>query len=125
MVSFTRVAATVTLNLLLALIFVAPLYFVKLNAPEPNAVFQMSYIVALTNIFDALLAFLFVCLAILLLIHRATWPLLNRTLFRMADIGTKGRRAILTAVGTALLSTSVFHDKIPDLLKEIIRALGG
>jgi hypothetical protein len=43
----------------------------------------------------------------------------------MQDIGTKGRRAILTAVGIALLSTSVFNGKMPDLLKEVIKALGG
>jgi hypothetical protein len=43
----------------------------------------------------------------------------------MQDIGTKGRRAILTAVGVALLSASIFHEKIPDLLKEVIKAFGG
>jgi glucose-6-phosphate isomerase len=39
----------------------------------------------------------------------------------MTDIGTKGRRAILTAVGIALLSTSVFGGKFPGLLKDIAK----
>jgi glucose-6-phosphate isomerase len=66
-----------------------------------------------------------VLLATLLLIHRALWPLLTRTLFRMADIGTKGRRAILTAIGISLLGTSVFGEKFPELLKEFVKAFGG
>jgi hypothetical protein len=64
-------------------------------------------------------------LAIMLMVHRAVWPQLTRTLFRITDIGTKGRRAILTAVGMALLSASIFHEKIPDLLKELVKGFGG
>ncbi len=71
------------------------------------------------------LAFLFEGLVLLLLIHGALWPLLTRTLFRMADIGTKGRRAILTAVGLALLSASVFGGKFPELIKDLLKSLGG
>jgi hypothetical protein len=40
----------------------------------------------LTNIFDVLLGLLFLFLASILLLHRALWPLLTRTLFRMTDI---------------------------------------
>jgi hypothetical protein len=79
----------------------------------------------LANFFDALLAFLFVFLAIMLLIHRLLWPILTRTLFRMTDIGTKGRRAILTAVGVALLSASVFGGEFPELLKDLVKVFGG
>jgi glucose-6-phosphate isomerase len=43
----------------------------------------------------------------------------------MADIGTKGRRAILTAVGLALLSASVFGGKFPEFLKEFVKIFGG
>jgi len=62
----------------------------------------------------------------LLLIHRAVWPILIRTLFRMQDIGTKGRRAILTAVGVALLGlVRCSVEKVPELLKDLIKILGG
>jgi hypothetical protein len=49
------------------------------------------------------------------------WP----HLFRMQDIGTKGRRVILTAVGIALLSASVVGGKFPELLKHILKSFGG
>lgn len=81
--------------------------------------------VSLADTFDAILALLFVILALLLLVHRAIWPLLTRTLFRMTDIGTKGRRAILTLVGLALLGASVFGGKFPELLKDVTKILGG
>ncbi len=67
---------------------------------------------------------LFVLLALVLLIHRAIWPLLTRTLFRMADIGTKGRRAILTTVGLALLAAGI-SGKVPELVQKLIEKLGG
>jgi len=81
--------------------------------------------IAVSNIVDAVVALFCVLLAVLLLIHRALWPLLTRTLFRMTDIGTKGRRAILTAVGLALSSESVFGGKVPELLKDLVKILGG
>ena len=56
--------------------------------------------------------------SMILLVHRLVWPVLSRTLFRMTDIGTKGRRSILVAVGSALLSASVFGGKFPELLKD-------
>jgi hypothetical protein len=62
---------------------------------------------------------------VLLLIHRLLWPLLTRTLFRRADIGTKGRQAILTAVGLALFGASVFGGRFPDLLKDLVKIFGG
>jgi len=43
----------------------------------------------------------------------------------MTDIGTKGRRAILTSVGLALLSASVFGGKLPELLKGLVKIFGG
>jgi hypothetical protein len=124
MTSFIRVMATVALNLLLALLFVGPLFFISILSDETSSLGSMAYLVALSNIFDALLALLFVSLAIILLIHRAVWPLLTRTLLRMADIGTKGRRAILTAIGFALLAAGV-TGKVPELIQKVIEKLGG
>ncbi len=57
--------------------------------------------------------------------HRVLWPLLSRPLFRMQDIGTKGRRAILTAVGLSLLTGSFFGGKVPEWLKEILKGFSG
>jgi hypothetical protein len=43
----------------------------------------------------------------------------------MADIGTKGRRVILTAIGISLLGTSMFGGKSPELMAKLIEKLGG
>jgi hypothetical protein len=73
---------------------------------------------AASNGFDVLLALLFVILALILLLHRGVWPLIGRTLFRIQDIGTKSRRAILASVGVGLLG-------LPQLLKQLIEKLVG
>jgi hypothetical protein len=132
MTSTVKVMGTIVLNVFLALCLTAPLLFSFINALSHRYLsvfftrwFGILDAIALTNVFDVALALLFVLLATLLLIHRALWPLLTRTLFRMADIGTKGRRAILTAIGISLLGTSVFGEKFPELLKEFVKAFGG
>jgi len=59
--------------------------------------------VSASNMIDLLVASVFVLLAALLLIHRVLWPLLNRSIFRFQEIGTKGRRAILVSAGLMLV----------------------
>src|SRR5262249_4013632 len=56
-------------------------------ATGDNILAQVPGAISLGNIFDVLVALLFVLLALLLLIHRALWPLLTRTVFKMQDIG--------------------------------------
>ena len=68
---------------------------------------MFSLFTAWSNFLDFLLALLFVLPSVLLLVHRAFWPLLTRTLFRMTDIGTKGRRGILIVIGLALITHSL------------------
>ena len=133
MQSSLKVLVAVGSSFLLAVILVSPPMLAEAvfamgghaDKTEEDFALMFSSAAALANFFDAILAFLFVFLALMLLIHRLFWPFLNRSLFRLTDIGTKGRRAILTAVGVSLLSASIFHDKIPDLLKEVIKAFGG
>jgi hypothetical protein len=120
-----RVAGVVVLSLLIAVILVGPMFlppgFLR-SRGIPFLPFVVILTESLTNVFDGLLALLFVFLALILLVHRLIWPLLTRTLFRMQDIGTKGRRAILAAIGVVLLGGAVFGGKFPDLLKELIKA---
>jgi hypothetical protein len=129
-----NIVMVVVVNLFLAGFLISPYlaewipreHIDRLSRPSSESLgYEVLRLVSLTNIFDVVLALLFVVLAAILIVHRAVWPLLTRTLFKMTDIGTKGRRAILTAVGMALLSASFFHEKIPDLLKEVIKAFGG
>jgi hypothetical protein len=119
------VVAVMALAMLLAGCLMSPLFLLlraaTIGQADPGRVLSLGAVVSLADTFDAILALLFVILALLLLVHRAVWPLLTRTLFRMQDIGTKGRRSILTAVGLALLGTSVFGG-IPELLKDLIKS---
>jgi hypothetical protein len=128
MTSSLKVLATVIVNFFLAVLFVSPL-LVEVNIKPIGDLRDQILItismIAVSNIVDAAIALIYALLAVLLLIHRLFWPLLTRTLFRMADIGTKGRRAILTAVGLALSSASVFGGKFPDLLKDLMKIFGG
>lgn len=130
MTSFWTVLLVVVSNLAVAVILVGA-SVAALSGPPVIAQDLRTFgevffvVVSLTNFPAAILALLFMFLALLLLIHRLVWPLLTRTLFRMTDIGTKGRRAILTAVGIALLSASVFGGKFPELLKDILKSFGG
>jgi hypothetical protein len=128
MTSSLKVLATVIVNFFLAVLFVSPLLVgvnIKLIGDLRDEILITISMIAFSNIMDAVVALFYVLLAVLLLIHRALWPLLTRTLFRMAYIGTKGRRSILTTVGLALLSVSVFGGKFPELLKDLVKIFGG
>jgi hypothetical protein len=119
-----RVVAVVALNCLLAAVLVGPMLSLASATIVINFPSWLSWFVSISesNVLDALLALLFVFLALILLVHRAIWPLLTRTLFRMQDIGTKGRRGILVTVGLALLGWS--GAKLPELVKELAKTLG-
>jgi hypothetical protein len=128
-----KVMMVLLLDLCLAVVLVGPLLLVFAQRMRGGffsgiglvTLIYRAYWVSQTNLLDVFIALIFVALALILLLHRALWPLLTRTLFRMTDIGTKGRRAILTTVGLALLSASVFGGKFPELLKDLVRTFGG
>jgi hypothetical protein len=127
--SFIRIAGTVFLNVILATVLISPYWIAmlmvhKVSSITSDAVVSTLAFIGMSNFFDVAIALLFVLLALLLLVHRLAWPLLTRTLFRMSDIGTKGRRAILTTVGLALLAAGI-SGKVPELLQKIIEKLGG
>jgi hypothetical protein len=112
-------------NVVLAVLLVGPYLIERLNLIPPDRLnLRWFPLLSLTNMFDVALALLFALLAVLLLIHRAIWPLLTRTLFRMTDVGTKGRRAILTTVGLALLAAGI-SGKVPELVQKVIEKFGG
>jgi hypothetical protein len=123
MSSSSRVLVAVVLSSLMALVLVGPLIGLLFSYDDttPDSLILAGG-ASSANIFDAVLALLFVLLALMLLIHRILWPLLLRTLFRVQAIGTAGRRAILMAIGLSLMGVSGW--KVPELLKEILKTLG-
>ena len=123
------IVGVLTFNLLLAVLLVAPVFvwqrssiLSSLTSPWQWLVVSAFSTVGMSNLFDFIFASLFVALAAVLLVHRALWPLLTRTLFRMQDIGANGRRTILALIGFTLMGVS--GAKIPELLKELVKILG-
>src|ERR1700722_138640 len=123
------IVGILTCNLLLAVALVAPGLAWQLASIASLFVgsrwwfvIVVTMTVGLSNLFDFLFASLFAVLAAVLLIHRALWPLLTRTLFRMQGIGTKGRRAILVLIGFTLMGAS--RTKFPELSKKLAQIFG-
>jgi hypothetical protein len=138
MTSSPKVLGIVAVNLLLALtlLFLGVAPGLILRARDPHYDISCSAgnaahvllncalpMVSWANLFDILLALLFVALAVVLLVHRAFWPLLCRTLFRVQSVGTKGRRGILFAVGLGLIGWSGVQ--IPGWVRDLAKALAG
>lgn len=126
--SAAKVTAVVVLDLLLGFLLLVPFFFSLNLIGSDNALpwiwnSQTLGTIGLSNIFDVALAALFVLLAVLLLFHRALWPLLVRSVLKLTDM--KVRRAVLTAIGLALLSTSLFGGKFPELVKKLIEIFAG
>lgn len=107
-----KITAVILLNLLLGVgLMVAPFFeaffytvgnvFSSPTIEDKTAEVVMA--VSASNAIDFLAASVFVVLAAVLLIHRALWPLLNRSIFRLQQIGGNGRRAILVSLGLMLL----------------------
>lgn len=120
MTRFFNVAGAITLTIVLALSLVSPIFIWATR--ESSNLLDYALLIAFSNMVDALLASFFVLLALLFLIHRALWPVLTRSIFRVQDIGTKGRRGILVTVGFALLGWSGI--RFPELVRELLKALG-
>ncbi len=113
-----KIAAVILLNVLLGVgLMIAP-FFESLSYLIGDAwdfwggttiqdeFARVVMIVAGSNTLDFLASSVFVVLALVLLIHRALWPLLNRSVFRLQEIGTRGRRAVLVSLGLGLLGVS-------------------
>jgi hypothetical protein len=124
MKSSLKVLFAVAANIALGLLLVSPVFW-GYGRPLKEMVGSNIFTVGASNVLDALLAWFFVVLAATLVLHRLLWPLLTRTLFRLQETGTKGRRGILIAVGCSLLGTSVFGGEFPKLWEKILEKFGG
>jgi hypothetical protein len=132
-VFFRRIAQTKTLKQILLMLTATVVVSLFLLSPlvewfilarhSQDKVGEILLVVGASNLVDIALALLFAVLLLLLLTHYAIWPLLTRTLFRMQDIGTKGRRAILVTLGLALFGAAGFH--ITGVWEKLIESLKG
>ena len=115
-----KVLSVVILNLLVAAVLICPLPLFHSYSEDRLGVGAFLFSVGVTNLWDSSLALFFVFLALLLLLHRAVWPLLTRSVFRLQESGTKSRRAVLMTVGLSLLGTSIFGGEFPKLWQKIL-----
>jgi hypothetical protein len=126
-----KVFALVFLNIVMSLLLLGPAfvtyYYMFTDARSkffdkvPGWILSSALCISLSNIFDVLLALLFVLLALMLLIQFAIWPLLTRTLFRITDM--KVRRGILVAIALGLIAGSLHVEKLSELFGKIIDKL--
>jgi hypothetical protein len=74
-----------------------------------------------SNVITVVFAIIFLILALLMIVHRAFWPLINRPIYALAGLGIIRRRKLLGAAGILLLGLAVGYE--PSWLKEIIDKL--
>jgi len=134
--TFLAIAALAVLNWALAVaVFVGPLLFGASGGILAAIVFGRflphgfgvvvgvaTVLTGLTNAFDILVASAFLLLALLLLLHRLLWPLLNRPLYAIAT-HTGARNGVFLAVALVLLSLA--YGKVPEWLQEILKSFVG
>jgi hypothetical protein len=112
--SFTPMLGIILLNLCAAALLVEGPWIAFGRLSSDYAELQL---LSFTNAFDALVSFVFVLFAILMLLHVIFWPLLNRLVYALAEAGIAKRRRLNAAIGLALLAASTGRSL--ELLKKI------
>jgi hypothetical protein len=130
---FYQIFAVITLNCLIGLmLFVGPAlpYVRSIQTPgaDTSSLLQFStglpffylvgFLVAALNEIDVIAAFVFVILAVLLLLDRLPWPVLSRPIYRFQAVGIVQRRKLFRVVGLALLSFAGIN--LPSVVREIL-----
>jgi hypothetical protein len=65
--------------------------------------YEFVVLLSASNMVDAVFASIFFLLILAMLIHRLFWPLLQRGIYALADLGVLGHRKLLGTAGLALL----------------------
>jgi hypothetical protein len=101
-----KIVGIILVNILLGVILsvgtLALVVFQKFrhyHMPMQHLAFRM----AILNLIDVLACLVFVVLMILVLVHRAIWPLIERPLYACARYGVIKRKGLLWALGMALV----------------------
>jgi len=122
--SVLNIALLLLANVALAGVLIAGPYFLQFVAPSGWTWARAAWRLGLLNTIAGLLSAAFIAVSLLMLAHRAMWPVVYRTLYGLQRMGIKPRRAFLLAIGLALLSWAGFH--APESVREIFKpATGG
>jgi len=74
------------------------------------------------NLIIGLTSFAIVILALTLLIHRVLWPILERPMYLLQQVGITRRKKSVLIIGFALIGMSIQGTAMP-ILKEVLKAL--
>jgi hypothetical protein len=83
-----------------------------------EAVQQAGFIASLSNVLTACSASLWVVLGVIALLHRVFWPLLERPVYALQQVGIARRSKLLGSFGLVLLGAGV--GVVPSWLKDIV-----
>lgn len=84
----------------------------------PNLVFVYAYpLIVYSNLYTAIVAISFVILALSMLLHIVIWPLMERPIYVLQDLGIVRRKKLLVAVGISLIA--IWFGHAPEFLKTL------
>jgi len=122
--SFVKITVVVLVNCLLAFtLVIVPVWlsekilYVLANYHIVGILYSGILFAAASNIITSLGTLLSIVLAILMLVHRICWPLLERPIFALQGLGIARRKKVFAASGIALIGVSLGHT--PEVLKVI------
>jgi hypothetical protein len=84
---------------------------------------QFSGVLGYLNIIDGIVSFVFVGVALLMLVHRLLWPLLCRPLYSVQALGIARRKKLFVVLGVPLLGYGGIH--LPSWLQKVFAILAG
>lgn len=131
--SFLMMTITLFLNCFLALsLFLVPLYyqsrFVRYMVHGTTIEFNHLYFFFLnlslvyaypmavySNLYTAIVSTMFIFLALSMLLHRILWPVMERPVYVMQDLGIVRRKKTLVAIGLGLMAFAFGY--MPEFLK--------
>jgi len=132
--SFFTIASMLFLNAFLALsLFLVPLYYrytferymipdgytIEISHPYfffRNLSIVFAYpLIVYSNLYTAIVAISFIILALLMLLHLVIWPVMERPIYVLQDLGIVRRKKLLVAVGISLIA--IWFGHVPEFLK--------
>lgn len=128
--SFYKIISMILLNCLIALAFVGIPLFLNDWLPQwmldnnvgsqtPKEIVDLSTMFfAMSNVLTTLIAFAFLIHALLMLAHKFFWPLIERPVYALQQLGIAKRNKLLGVVGITLIGLAA--GITPSWLKEVI-----
>ncbi len=121
-----RIAASLILNVVAACLLVTipvgiGLQLLKIQWFHFAAIYVFAAV--LLNTADVVVCSIFFVILTVLLLHRATWPALERPLYAVQRLGIVGRRKLLISVGSAAFAAGFTGPYWSDICRSVLERL--